>query len=66
MYVTHQANLVLVGAIITSSIRRVLQGAVRALCATPASRSCVASLVLLMLVLGGVCAVGSDYYNYNC
>ena len=48
-YATRQANLVLVGVIITGSIRRVLQGAARALRATPASRNRVASLVLLVL-----------------
>ncbi|KAF8264979.1 Abscisic acid G-protein coupled receptor-domain-containing protein, partial [Lactarius quietus] len=48
-YATRQANLVLVGAIIIGSIRRVLQGAARALRATPASRNRVASLVLLVL-----------------
>lgn len=42
-------NLVLVGAVIIASIRRVLQGAARALRATPASRNRVASLVLLVL-----------------
>jgi hypothetical protein len=42
-------NLVLVGAVIITSIRRVLQGAARALRATPASRNRVASLVLLVL-----------------
>lgn len=46
---TRQANLVLVGAIIVGSIRRVLHGAARALRATPASRNRVASLVLLVL-----------------
>jgi len=40
---------VLVGAIIIGSVRRVLQGAARALRATPASRNRVASLVLLVL-----------------
>ncbi|KAI9435725.1 Abscisic acid G-protein coupled receptor-domain-containing protein [Lactarius indigo] len=48
-YATRQANLVLVGAIIIGSIRRVLRGAARALRATPASRNRVASLVLLVL-----------------
>ncbi len=48
-YATHQMNLVLVGAVIIASIRRVLQGAARALRATPASRNRVASLVLLVL-----------------
>lgn len=48
-YATRQANLVLVGAIIIGSIRRVLHGAARALRATPASRNRVASLVLLVL-----------------
>ena len=42
-------NLVLVGAVIIASIRRVLQGAARALRAAPASRNRVASLVLLVL-----------------
>jgi len=42
-------NLVLIGAVIITSIRRVLQGAARALRATPASRNRVASLVLLVL-----------------
>jgi len=49
IYTTRQANLVLVGAIIIGSVRRVLQGAARALRATPASRNRVASLVLLVL-----------------
>ncbi|KAH9052197.1 Abscisic acid G-protein coupled receptor-domain-containing protein [Lactarius vividus] len=49
IYATRQANLVLVGAIIIGSIRRVLRGAARALRATPASRNRVASLVLLVL-----------------
>ena len=48
-YATRQVNLVLVGAVIIGSIRHVLQRAARALCATPASRNCVASLVLLAL-----------------
>ena len=48
-YATRQVNLVLVGAVIIGSIRRVLQGAARALRATPASRNRVASLVLLAL-----------------
>ncbi|KAI9454650.1 Abscisic acid G-protein coupled receptor-domain-containing protein [Lactarius psammicola] len=48
-YATRQANLVLVGAIIIGSIRRVLHGAARALRATPASRNRVASVVLLVL-----------------
>ena len=48
-YMTHQANLVLMGMIITGSIWQVLQGAARALCATPTSRNHVASLVLLVL-----------------
>jgi hypothetical protein len=42
-------NLVLIGAVIIASIRRVLQGAARALRATPASRNRSASLVLLVL-----------------
>ena len=54
-YATRQANLVLVGAIIIGSIRRVLQGAARALRATPASRNRVASLVLLVLAQLMVC-----------
>ena len=49
IYATRQMNLVLVGAVIIASIRRVLQGAARALRATPASRNRVASLVLLVL-----------------
>ena len=49
IYATRQANLVLVGAIIIGSIRRVLHGAARALRATPATRNRVASLVLLVL-----------------
>ncbi|KAH9175742.1 Abscisic acid G-protein coupled receptor-domain-containing protein [Lactarius sanguifluus] len=49
IYATRQANLVLIGAIIIGSIRRVLRGAARALRATPASRNRVASLVLLVL-----------------
>jgi hypothetical protein len=49
IYATRQANLVLVGAVIIGSIRRVLQGAARALRATPASRNRAASLVLLAL-----------------
>lgn len=48
-YATRQVNLVLVGAVIIGSIRRVLHGAARALRATPASRNRVASLVLLAL-----------------
>ncbi|KAH9034234.1 Abscisic acid G-protein coupled receptor-domain-containing protein [Lactarius pseudohatsudake] len=48
IYGTRQANLVLIGAIIIGSIRRVLRGAARALRATPASRNRVASLVLLV------------------
>ncbi|KAH9969412.1 Abscisic acid G-protein coupled receptor-domain-containing protein [Lactifluus volemus] len=48
-YATRQANLVLVGAVIIGSIRRVLYGAARALKSTPASRNRVASLVLLAL-----------------
>jgi hypothetical protein len=48
-YATRQVNLVLVGAVIIGSIRRVLHGAARALRATPASRNRVASLVLLVL-----------------
>ena len=47
---TRQANLVLVGTIITSSIRRILQGTERAFHDMPASRNRVMSLVLLMLV----------------
>jgi hypothetical protein len=54
-YATRQANLVLVGAIIIGSIRRVLHGAARALRATPASRNRVASLVLLVLAQLMVC-----------
>ena len=50
MYAMRQANLVLMGMIITGSIQWVLQGAAQALCATPASRNHFASLVLLMLV----------------
>ena len=49
IYATRQMNLVLVGAVIIASIRRVLQGAARALRATPGSRNRVASLVLLVL-----------------
>ncbi|KAH9996402.1 Abscisic acid G-protein coupled receptor-domain-containing protein [Russula compacta] len=48
-YATRQLNLVLIGAIIIGSIRRVMHGAARALRATPASRNRVASLVLLVL-----------------
>jgi len=48
-YATRQVNLALVGAVVLGSIRRVLQGAARALRATPASRNRVASLVLLVL-----------------
>jgi Abscisic acid G-protein coupled receptor len=48
-YATRQVNLVLVGVVIIGSIRRVLQGAARALRATPASRNRIASLVLLAL-----------------
>ena len=54
-YATRQANLVLVGAIIIGSIRRVLHGVARALRATPASRNRVASLVLLVLAQLMVC-----------
>lgn len=49
IYATRQVNLVLVGAVIIGSIRRVMQGAARALRATPASRNRVAPLVLLAL-----------------
>jgi len=49
IYATRQMNLVLIGAVIIASIRRVLQGAARALRATPASRNRSASLVLLVL-----------------
>jgi hypothetical protein len=48
-YATRQLNLVLIGAIIIGSIRRVMHGAARALRATPAARNRVASLVLLVL-----------------
>jgi len=48
-YAIHQVNLVIIGAVIVGSIQRVLQGAARALRATPASRNRVASLVLLVL-----------------
>ncbi|KAI0297048.1 Abscisic acid G-protein coupled receptor-domain-containing protein [Multifurca ochricompacta] len=48
-YATRQVNLVLIGAVIIGSIRRVLRGVARALRATPASRNRVASLVLLAL-----------------
>ena len=49
-YATRQANLVLVGAIITSSIWHILQGAEQAFHDMLTSQNRVMSLVLLMLV----------------
>ncbi|KAF8498210.1 hypothetical protein F5888DRAFT_1634124 [Russula emetica] len=60
IYATRQMNLVLVGVVIIASIRRVLQGAARALRATPASRNRVASLVLLLHTSFPPAADGAD------
>ena len=65
LYATRQANLVFVGAIITSSIWHVLQGAEQAFHDMPASRNHGRiARIARASTIDGACVVGSNLFIF--